>query len=67
MSIGCVWNVASMTCAASASAASTSPRENAVIGWRMFEDFGANVSDECTSGAPGFNASNGSMIGSSTS
>ena len=32
MSTGCVWKVASITCAAPASAASTSPREKAVTG-----------------------------------
>ena len=67
MSIGCVSNVASITCAEAARAASTSPREKAVVGWSTFDGLGANVSAECTSGAPGARALTVSMIGSSTS
>ncbi len=67
MSIGCVSNVASMTWAEAASAASTSPREKAVVGWSTFDALGAKVSAECTSGAPGASASTVEVIGSSTS
>ncbi len=67
MSIGCVSKVASITCAATLSAASTSPRAKAVTGWSTFDGRGAKVSAGCTSAEPGKTALNTSVIGSSTS